>query len=41
MIGLQASEFIGPATHLAERYGAKNRLFPDVLPAISSALINR
>ena len=41
MIGLQASEFIGPATHLAERYGAKNRLFPDILPAISSALMNR
>jgi hypothetical protein len=41
MIGLQASEFIGPATHLAEQFGAKNRLFPDILPAIASALSNR
>ena len=38
MIGLQASEFIGPSTHLAEQYGTRNRLFPDILPAISSAL---
>lgn len=38
MIGLQASEFIGPATHLAEQFGLRNRLFPDILPAISSAL---
>jgi 1,4-alpha-glucan branching enzyme len=41
MIGLQASEFIGPATHLAEQFGAKNRLFPDILPAIASVLANR
>jgi 1,4-alpha-glucan branching enzyme len=41
MIGLQASEFIGPATHLAEQYGRRNLLFPDILPAISSALSNR
>ena len=41
MIGLQASEFIGPATHLAEQLGAKNRLFPDILPAIASVLSYR
>jgi 1,4-alpha-glucan branching enzyme len=41
MTGLQASEFIGPASHLAEHYGARNRLFPDILPAISSALSSR
>jgi 1,4-alpha-glucan branching enzyme len=38
MIGLQASEFIGPATHRAEQLGNRDRLFPDILPAISSAL---
>jgi 1,4-alpha-glucan branching enzyme len=38
MIGLQAPEFIGPASHLAEQYGSRNRLFPDILPAIASVL---
>ena len=38
MVGLQASEFIGPASHLAEQYGSRNRLFPDILPAIASVL---
>jgi 1,4-alpha-glucan branching enzyme len=41
MIGLQASEFIGPTTHLAELHGRKNRLFPDILPAIAAALSAR
>jgi 1,4-alpha-glucan branching enzyme len=41
MTGLQASEFIGPATHLAEKFGAQNSIFPDILPAISSALSQR
>lgn len=29
MIGLQASEFIGPATHRAEQLGRQNSLFPE------------
>jgi 1,4-alpha-glucan branching enzyme len=38
--GLQGPEAIGPATRLAEQLGAKNRLFPDIIPAIASVLAN-
>jgi 1,4-alpha-glucan branching enzyme len=38
MIGLQASEFIGPATHLAERLGQRNRLFPHVIDSIAEVM---
>jgi 1,4-alpha-glucan branching enzyme len=34
MIGLQASEFIGPATHRAEQLRQANGLFPNVLQSI-------